>query len=283
MTTFSEELRQAREEKNISLAEISRTTRINLKYLEALDQGSFEILPQAYIRAFIREYAMAVGLSPVEILQKYDILVTGKYAAGQTPTSTSGWNTGAVPVLHEPAHDAEVAPTEEFLVKQRSLRSIVIIASIIVLCSLILAYVANYIWVSRSGPAPRETPFQEVVKEKEARNAPPAATDTTRRTGTDSTAAAARAIAPAASDSLTLTIRSSAAVWMSIVRDSGAPTELYMNPEQKRILRAKTRFILTTGNAGGASFQVNGKDIGILGKSGIVLRNVMITAEGVKK
>jgi cytoskeletal protein RodZ len=181
MTTFSQELRKAREDTHVSLADISKVTRIHLKYLEALDQGLFDALPQAYIRAFIREYAMAVGLSPTDILQKYDILVTGKYASGQSTTATSGWATGSVPVLHEPALDAEIAaPSEEILLKQRSMRTIVIIASIIVLCSLILAYVANYIWMSRPGPAPRETPFQEVVREKEAQHAPPTAPDSTQ-------------------------------------------------------------------------------------------------------
>lgn len=280
MTTFSEELRNAREAKNISLAEISRTTRINLKYLEALDQGTFDILPQAYIRAFIREYATAVGLSPVDMLQKYDILVSGKYAGNQTPTSTSGWNTGTVPVLHEPARDAaEPAPTEALLVKQRSMRTIVIIASIIVLCALVLAYVANYVWVSRSSNTPRETPFQEVVKEKEAQHAPPVKPDTAAAAAVKDSTGAPVVLS---SDSLTLTIRSSAVVWMSIVRDTGYVTELLLDPGQKRTVRAKRRFVVTTGNAGGASFQVNKKEIGVLGKNGIVLRNIVITSEGVK-
>jgi cytoskeletal protein RodZ len=284
MTTFSEELRHAREEKNISLAEISKSTRINLKYLEALDQGSFDILPQAYIRAFIREYANAVGLSPVEILQKYDILITGKYASGQTPTQTSGWTTGAVPELHEPAHDAAVAaPTEEFLVKQRSMRTIVIIASIVVLCSLVLAYVANYIWVTHSLAPARETPFQEVVREKEAKNAPPPKADTAAAVKHDRAAVAAAPLPRASSDSLTLNIHATAVVWMSIVRDTGTAVEMLLQPNQTRILRTKKRFIVTTGNAGGASFHVNGKDLGVLGKEGIVLRSIVITAEGVKK
>ncbi len=277
MATFSEELRKAREEKNFSLAEISRITRINLKYLEALDQGLFDILPQAYIRAFIREYAMAVGLSPADILQKYDIFVTGKYAAGPTLAPSSGWMTGTVPVLHERAHDEEAVPTEEFLVKQRSMRTIVIIASIIVLCSLILAYVANYIWVSHSGPPLRETPFQDVVREKESRPQIPARPDSVHA------AADGVKLLPGSSDSLTLSIRSSTVVWMSIVRDTGSAVEMLLEPQERRTLRSKHRFIVTTGNAGGAAFQVNGKDIGVLGKTGIVLHNIVITADGVKK
>ena len=217
---------------------------------------------------------MAVGISPSDILQRYDIFVTGKYAAGPASSPSSGWMTGTVPELHELAHDAEAAPTEEFLAKQRSMRTIVIIASIIVLCSLILAYVANYIWVSHSGPPVRETPFANVVREQEGRAVPPPHPDT------------ARGPAPggaASSDSLTLTVRASSIVWLSIVRDTGSPVEMLLEPQEKRTLRSRYRFIVTTGNAGGAAFQVNGKDIGALGKTGIVLHNIVITADGVKK
>ena len=64
MNTFSDELQKERVAKDISLADISKKTHINIKYLEAIEQGSFDILPQTYIRAFIREYALVIGLAP---------------------------------------------------------------------------------------------------------------------------------------------------------------------------------------------------------------------------
>ena len=54
MKTFFAELRKAREGKKMSLADISDATLINAKYLEAIEQGNTSILPQAYVRAFIR-------------------------------------------------------------------------------------------------------------------------------------------------------------------------------------------------------------------------------------
>jgi cytoskeletal protein RodZ len=282
MTTFSEELRKAREAKNISLAEISRLTRINLKYLEAIDQGSFDVLPQTYIRAFLKEYAQAVGLSPVEILQKYDILVTGKYTGGQTSASTAGWSGGRMPPLQEPVHDAQhEATSEETLVKQRSMRTIVIIASIIVLCSLILAYIANYIWVGRSGPALRETPFSDVVREKENQKLPPPKADTIP--ALKESTAVAPPTHPAASDSLTLAIVTTDRVWMNIGRDSVRFESVLLGEKQSMTVRAKRRFTLTLGNAGGVLLKLNGKDLGELGKRGDVLRGIVITAAGITK
>jgi cytoskeletal protein RodZ len=56
-------LRQAREEKSISIEEIANQTLIRLAFLYALEKGQFEELPEAvYVQGFIRRYADAVNL-----------------------------------------------------------------------------------------------------------------------------------------------------------------------------------------------------------------------------
>ena len=69
---FGEELAQARLAKGISLIDISVETRINLKFLEAIERGQFQILPQTYVRAFLREYALSLSLDPKDVLQRYN-------------------------------------------------------------------------------------------------------------------------------------------------------------------------------------------------------------------
>lgn len=62
-------LKEAREAKNISLDTLQETTKIQKRYLLAIEQGNLHILPgKFYARAFIKEYAVAVGLDPDEIL-----------------------------------------------------------------------------------------------------------------------------------------------------------------------------------------------------------------------
>ncbi len=63
-------LKEAREAKNISLDTLQETTKIQKRYLLAIEQGNLHILPgKFYARAFIKEYAAAVGLDPDEILE----------------------------------------------------------------------------------------------------------------------------------------------------------------------------------------------------------------------
>jgi cytoskeletal protein RodZ len=71
--SFGEWLKRQREMRDISLREVSDTTKINLRYLEALEDNRFSALPApVFARGFLREYARYVGLDPDEVLNYYD-------------------------------------------------------------------------------------------------------------------------------------------------------------------------------------------------------------------
>jgi cytoskeletal protein RodZ len=59
---IGDRLRQARRKKNISINELQKQTKIQRRYLEAIERGAFDVLPgEYYVRSFIREYAAVVG------------------------------------------------------------------------------------------------------------------------------------------------------------------------------------------------------------------------------
>lgn len=65
-------LKEARVAQNLSLDSLQETTKIQKRYLLAIEEGNFQILPgKFYARAFIKEYAAAVGLDPNELLEEY--------------------------------------------------------------------------------------------------------------------------------------------------------------------------------------------------------------------
>ncbi len=65
MAEFSDKLRRAREEKGVSLRDIAAATKISVGALEALERGAFSRLPGGiFSRAFVRAYALEVGLDP---------------------------------------------------------------------------------------------------------------------------------------------------------------------------------------------------------------------------
>ncbi|MFL2020044.1 helix-turn-helix domain-containing protein [Weissella hellenica] len=72
-TTIGQELQQARLDKGLSLDDIQQSTKIQKRYLAAIESGQFDQLPGAfYERAFVRQYAAAVGLDAVAFMKKYE-------------------------------------------------------------------------------------------------------------------------------------------------------------------------------------------------------------------
>jgi cytoskeleton protein RodZ len=70
--TFGQALRDAREDLGVSLADAERETRINRRYLEALETEDDTAMPPAvYTRGFIRTYSQFLGLNPDAMLDAY--------------------------------------------------------------------------------------------------------------------------------------------------------------------------------------------------------------------
>lgn len=69
---FGRWLRQQREVRDIELDEVARATRVSIRYLQALEEGRFELLPApVFARGFLREYARYVGLDADETVNSY--------------------------------------------------------------------------------------------------------------------------------------------------------------------------------------------------------------------
>jgi cytoskeleton protein RodZ len=65
-------LRRQREAREVGLREIAERTKISLRYLEALEENRFTLLPApVFARGFLREYARYVGLNPDEVVNHF--------------------------------------------------------------------------------------------------------------------------------------------------------------------------------------------------------------------
>src|SRR5687767_4414156 len=86
MTDFGGKLRQAREGRGISLRQIAATTRISAASLEALERNDISKLPGGiFSRAFVRAYAVEVGLDPDETVKEF----LGRFNQEPPPTAES--------------------------------------------------------------------------------------------------------------------------------------------------------------------------------------------------
>jgi hypothetical protein len=135
----------------------------------------------------------------------------------------------------------------------------------------LVAVIANVNRSSSSGNSVEEVPFDRVVRESEAASIPqPAAADSAPLVNTTHP------------DSLRLEITTRDSVWINILIDGKIGETYLFGAKRKQTWTAKERFVVTMGNAGGATFQLNGKDIGTLGKRGAVVRNAVISEANLK-
>jgi len=72
MSSFGETLKRERELRQISLREISEATKINLRYLDALERDDFRHLPGGvFNKGFVRAYAQFIGIDGESMVMAY--------------------------------------------------------------------------------------------------------------------------------------------------------------------------------------------------------------------
>ena len=72
LTELGARLKEARLARGYSLDDLQEVTKIQKRYLMGIEEGNYSIMPGAfYVRAFIKQYAEAVGLDADQILTEY--------------------------------------------------------------------------------------------------------------------------------------------------------------------------------------------------------------------
>ena len=265
LESFGEELRRSREQKQMSLASISEATRISEKMLEAMEAGKFSILPQTYIRAFLRAYARVLELNPEEILKRYDAVnqvvrvavdegVSKPKSVAQTPD--------------QPGPPA-ASPSRHLSIR-----------AILVLVVIVAAFGGVIYIATRGSSVPAEDPLSKVPFDKAVHESEAAVvqSDTQQLQAVPQV----QAQRPSA-DSLHLEITTTDSLWISVVLDNVRRGQYLFPPRRTHTWVAKSQFVISMGNAGVATFRLNGNDLGALGKRGALARNVVITQSGVQQ
>lgn len=72
MSELGTRLKEARLSKKLSLDDLQEVTKIQKRYLIGIEEGNYSLMPGTfYVRAFIKQYAEAVGLDPDELFEEY--------------------------------------------------------------------------------------------------------------------------------------------------------------------------------------------------------------------
>ncbi|WP_315970012.1 helix-turn-helix domain-containing protein [Bacillus massilinigeriensis] len=72
LSELGNRLKEARINKNMSLDDLQSVTKIQKRYLKGIEEGNYDMMPGSfYVRAFIKQYAEAVGIEPEELFSQY--------------------------------------------------------------------------------------------------------------------------------------------------------------------------------------------------------------------
>ncbi|MCO6017336.1 helix-turn-helix domain-containing protein [Carnobacterium divergens] len=72
MNEIGMKLQEARKAKGYTLDDLQQMTKIQKRYLIAIEEGNFDVMPgKFYARAFIKQYADTVGLNGDQLLEEY--------------------------------------------------------------------------------------------------------------------------------------------------------------------------------------------------------------------
>ncbi len=73
MPTVSEQLRAAREAKNLSINEVAEITKMRADHIRALEEGNFDVfVAPVYIRGFTRTYGKLLKLDVVPLIEQLE-------------------------------------------------------------------------------------------------------------------------------------------------------------------------------------------------------------------
>ena len=135
-SVIGQELQKARLDKGLSLDDIQQTTKIQKRYLAAIENGQFDQLPGAfYERAFVRQYAAAVGLDVADFMQNHDITTE------QVEPDLSGARVDADNVTRAGMHKVEETAADK---TRQMMPKILIGVAVIAIIAVIWAVVASF-------------------------------------------------------------------------------------------------------------------------------------------
>jgi len=277
---FADELREQREKSGISLQQLATKTRIDLKFLEAIDQGNFAFLPELYVKAFVKQYAKTIGLDENLMIKKYEAAKEGReYDPNQVAVPEIKNDTPQKIEATSPPVNKPVTPVKSYFEnplekksedeRKPNKQNILWLG---IGAFAVLAFVLIYIFLIDKSEkiVVEETPIEESVQENSQRYEE----EPTTQTPTDSTA-----IAPAVTDSLYLTFISKETSWIYVIMDDNKTQEFTLSPNSKFTVVTSKDFKVTVGNSGGVSLQLNGQPIEFSGRSGSV-RNFKLDRTG---
>jgi cytoskeletal protein RodZ len=290
LSSFGEKLKLEREKRKITLEQISSSTKIGTRMLQALEEDKFNQLPGGiFNKGFVRAYSRCVGLDEDQTVAEY------LQASGDAPpvrAEPSGYeNAGREAVSQEDrARESQQNVRRLENISDTPPRSLPwgLFAAILLVVALVLSF-----WSHRQRERARlsalQTPAAAVAPmpnaaSQETGSASPTSTlaaNDAPTAGSPASGSPTGEVASAASKTttdlpaalpgeFTVVIQAREESWISINVDGKATPSELMAAGSERTIRGRKEITVKAGNSGGVDFRFNGKKLETGGEYGEV-------------
>lgn len=269
LNKFANELKKSREKTEITLQNLSARSRLDIKFLQAMENGDFSFLPEIYVKAFIKDYAKFIGLNVDETIKKYEAAKKGidyteieeeeiKEVEKEIKVKKTDQKEKIFVDKKNKTVNNKNTPT--FFSDKKNIKLIVFagVGLVVIILSIILIS-------SNNNPEiiVQEKPYEEVRNE------------TQQRYIENNTANPNKNI-----ENLVLQISATEKSWIKVKSDLSEPKEFTMFPGNSVNLNSKEKFVMIIGNSGGITMNLNGNKLDFVGQDKQI-KYVMITKEGI--
>ena len=243
MSDFGGKLRQARERRGVSLRQIAASTKISVAALEALERNDVSKLPGGiFSRAFVRSYAIEVGLDPEATVREF----LERFHGQPAPTAAA----------------APVRMTEEESSFESQQRMAGVLLKLLII-SIPLVGVILYFTL-------RQRPARETV-------GPPRAP---QAEGQPAASAPATVTPPPAAQAgaMRLELHPTGSCWITLTVDGQQVLSRVVEAGERQTYEVRDAAVISVGDAGAFGFSIDGRPGRSLGDAGQV-RTARITRE----
>jgi len=272
LQNFAKSLIERREELGFNLQQIAGKTKIDIKFLKAMEDGNFEIMSEVYVRAFIRDYAEVVDLDITETLKKYDEAKIGKsyendeVIPDENHLPSSKLNNPKTKFISPEVNELPISKINE----SNSTNVIAIFVGVI----LVILLSVYFIFLKPSSDQIiKEKPFDQVLNETKRYELESDSNKTVQTISEQQTSGLSNIV---------LKLLATDTVWVRLRIDNETDKEFTLKPGEKQTVSANNIINILVGNLGGIKFNINNNDYDLNGFKGQV-QNLQVDKHGITK
>ncbi len=272
---LGEEITRQRESKGLTINQVAQSSKISERFIEKMEQGAFDFLPEANMKAFLRLVSSEIGLDPDVMVRRLmaELHPSAPLSVPDEAVAEESQSPEIAPLFQPKEVESSIERNDS---KSRTPEDVTQwIKNPLILGAVLVAVLAAFWFLFYRTPAQPPSAMDSGIS----------VPSTTLESSTDTTVTLVPITEENKPDSvraelLTLNLKASETAWVRIVYQDTLAEEGVFTAGIDRSWTSREKFYLKIGNAGGVRLFLNSRDLGTPGDVGQVV-NILVDQSGI--